>query len=63
MFHMKRTRNPGNLLDPGVIPIQANRIPVLQAPRDSASNVENPTTKSTKKNAEPRMATVISVTK
>ena len=34
---------------------------VLQAPRDSAFDVENPTAKSIKKNAEPRMPNVMVV--
>ena len=52
---MKETgRNPGNLL--------TSRIPVLQGPRDSAFDVESPTTiKSIKKNAEPRMPSVMVV--
>ena len=54
MFHIKRTRkNPGNLL--------TSRIPVPQGPRDSAFDVENPTTKKIKKNAEPRMPRVMVV--
>ena len=51
---MKETgRNPGNLL--------TIRIPVPQGPRDSAFDVESPTTKSIKKNAEPRMPSVMVV--
>ena len=46
-------RNPENCL--------MNRIPILQGPRDSAIGVENPTTKSIKKNAEPRMQSLIVV--
>ena len=54
MPHMKETgRNPGNLL--------TSRIPVLQGLRDSAFDVESPTTKSIKKNAEPRMPSVMVV--
>ena len=48
-------RNPGNLL--------TSRIPILQGPRDSASDVESPTTESIKKNAEPRMPSVMHVTR
>ena len=51
---MKETRrNPGNLL--------TSRIPVLQGPRDSAFDVESPTTRSIKKNVEPRMQNVMDV--
>ena len=54
MFHMKETRkDPGDLL--------TSRIPVLQGPRDSALDVESPTTKSIKKSAEPRMPSVMVV--
>ena len=50
---MKETRrNQGNLM---------SRIPVLQGPRDSHFDVESPTTKSIKKNAEPRMPNVMVV--
>ena len=63
MFHTKETRNPENLPDPGVIPILASRILVLQAPRSSIFDVESPIAKSTKKNAEPRMPSVMPVTR
>ena len=45
-------RNPENLM---------SRIPVVQGPRDSAFNMESPTTKNIKKNAEPRMPSVMVV--
>ena len=54
MCHTKAgARNPENLL--------TSRIPVLQGPRDSAIVVESPAAKSTKKNAEPRMPSVMVV--
>ena len=59
MLHMKGTKDAENL----IILLLANRIPVLQAPRSSAFDVENPTAKSTKKNVEPRMLSVMPVTR
>ena len=54
-------RNPRNLL-PSRIPALPVLLQILQAPRENAFNVENPSARNTKKNAEHRMSSAMVVT-